>query len=132
MEHVTDPGHWIGTTTRFLGSLVAGVQDLKTQGHCQRTNRERGEVFSTDLQATQPFSVYECVFWLHGRQAFRPQSRHSKMNQCPVELQKEQFHWSRLVSDLMLFQEVWLQGIAKDGDVDDSSDRRLLQETNFR
>ena len=36
------------------------------------------------------------------------------MNQCPVELQKEQFHTRRFVSDLMLFHEVWLQlGIAK-------------------
>ena len=45
------------------------------------------------------------------------------MNQCPVELQKEQFHWRRLVSDLRLFQEVWLHGIAKyRGSVGGSSD----------
>ena len=66
------------------------------------------------LQATKPLALYEWVFWLQDRQAFRPQPKHSKMNQCPVELQKEQFHTRRFVSDLMLFHEVWLQlGIAK-------------------
>ena len=66
------------------------------------------------LRPIQSLIIYACVFWLQGRQALRPQPRHSKMNQCPVELQKEQFHWSRLVSDLMLFHEVCSQlGIVK-------------------
>lgn len=113
MGHVADPGHWVGTEIRLLGSLTAGIQDLETQGHHQHTTRQFHLLSSTYLRATEPLAFYEWVFWLHGRQAFRPQPKHSKMNQCPVELQKEQFHWRRLVSDLRLFQEVWLHGIAK-------------------
>lgn len=92
--NVADPDHWVGTKIwfRLFGSLTALVPDLGTQGHYQHTALGCRLVFSTYLRAIEPHALYECVFWLHGRQAFLPQLRHSKMNQCPVELQKEQFH----------------------------------------
>ena len=105
---------WFGTKVQLLGLLTAGVQDLETQDHHQYSIAATIAVLIKYLQATKPLALYEWVFWLQDRQAFRPQPKHSKMNQCPVELQKEQFHTRRLVSDLMLFHEVWLQlGIAK-------------------
>ena len=113
-EHVADLEYWLGTKIQILGFLTAGVRDLETQDHHQYKIAAIIPVLIKYLQATKPLALYEWVFWLQDRQAFRPQPKHSKMNQCPVELQKEQFHTRRLVSDLMLFHEVWLQlGIAK-------------------
>ena len=107
--HVADSDYQPGTKIRFLGCLTAGAQDLATQGHDQYDCKILEDISWCSLNTSKPPShqaLYEWVFWLHDRQAFRPQPKHSKMNQCPVELQKEQFHTRRFVSDLMLFHEV--------------------------
>lgn len=66
--------------------------------HCVKSKR-------TSSRHSSLNSFYQSYpFWLQARHALILQTTHSQMNQCGPDLQKEHFHWRRLVSDLMVVQ----------------------------